>query len=582
MTVPAQLTVVLNLDRYPADDIPYLIPVKWALCDHAEWPALRENRMSLTLTDRDARHLNYDDLKRSIQWRARSSGLGLTWDDSALRLSVTWTPGTLPVAARPVLAKLAATVDTVADPRRRAQLITGEPEAVAGFGQLLDAHRQARPTSPAYRVDFNKLILPGPDSPTARDRAAGKSYEDFKRGCAEYTEQIGTEADPRVRFDDGARTVEFADWLAVVNSGQTSQLETLAEYAPTGPRPVHPAGPREDVRTFGTALEGSIHRAIEDAFATADSRESRQLDRRSLAPGLTVAVIAKIYGDYDQALPQPVLADIYATLDEANPQGNHDAALEKLIEHGGVVIGERHDRPDAYLLLNEQLAKMRSLGVTHVCTEAFHANAHQAHIDEFLRSGAWHPALQRAVKAMDARRGSPVFETLLKTARHNDMRIVGAEHLAAWMQTGIGRIGVTARANPYDIEKRVSYFNWAANRVVERLRLPPGSRLAVVTGMGHVNPSDFGYPGIAQLLRLPAVQVARQEHSNALRMVPLKEIPGRRLRAGLFLSATAVLTVLRRQFDLGRDPFSTAEHRSSTKTRPIPPPAKVTPSWNLS
>lgn len=306
----------------------------------------------------------------------------------------------------------------------------------------------------------------------------------------------------------------------MIRSNVTEALAQLATLPEFGSVPTHSGAPPAGTRTYPTAQDGAEFRAIEHAFAVPGYRNHRQAQRRELTTGLSYDVIARAFQKYDAAFTPEHLAHLDLALQIAStPGGSYQQAFTELFQHGGLVIGEAHSLPDAFQFVTRHMADMKAAGMTRLVCEAF-PQEFQEELDRFVfgADGIMDGALEDWVRVKDLNRAplrSPrchALSDLLCAARKNQVSVIAAEHSAAYLSFGAGRIADPDAAELYDQEKRNGLYNWVA------INRKPGNNTTIVpsvdvhiTGAAHANTTENGCPGIAQLAGYAAVCVARRD-----------------------------------------------------------------------
>lgn len=513
---PHRTEVILDFGRFPIADVPYLVIEKWALSSDDDWPlmalrraAVDERMATRGLSDDEVRTVLYDDLKRSL-WRPLPAGLSLGWDDDRLMLTVAWSPRERP-EGHPAFATLGSTLSCT-----DANLLIGEPDSASAFAAACAT--AAGPTSqpkPAFRVHIGGLTLPAESYPGFNEADRRRQlYLELRDAVATISQQQQFPDDPGVRFLPETRTIEFDDYSSLYRSGVRAQVLQLARLPIFGTPSTHAGAPAPGLRRYPSAEEGAEQRTIEHAFAVPAYRAYRQARRRDLTAGQSYAVIARAYHDYDTAITEDRMRQVDETLLKAQVHGGYLDAFRDLFQHGGAVIGERHSNTEAFLFATRHMAALKEAGLIAFVCETF-KQEDQPDLDEFIfgESHKMGGSLPRYVTTLDRVRDPRGqhhdIENFLWTARKHGLQVVGAEHGGAYYSSGAGRINNRQNAFTYDEEKRLAHYNWAA---AERSRNQRGSSPPIVlhiTGRGHVHTQERGYPGIAQLLCLPAVEIAR-------------------------------------------------------------------------
>lgn len=569
--------VRFDFSEFPVTQIPYLTAVKWALSTREEWPLMHEKKAALTLGDDEARRLFCDDLRRSLDWRP-NTGVTLDWDRGGLGLAVRWESGPVSSQSRPVFAKLAEVIQA-AGRDGQAMMLSGSSESAAALDRALAEAGKRPAPGPAFRVDFTQLDLTSarirdPDGTSRPATSSREVYERFRTEIA--ATRNGASADPRVRFDDAAQTVEFDNWDAIRALGHGAHtLRALAGHANLATPQVHPDSPAPATRTLRWVREAAIHREIERAFGVPGHQEARQTARRDLNVGVTAKTVASVYQQYDAALTPEALKDIHESVKRARP-GRYGDAFTKMFARGGFIIGEDHSRTHAYDFVTAHMEEMKeNHGLTHICLETFEGSAHQRLIDEYLKSGVMDPALRALVTRHDERRGRPVHRDLLEKARMLGVGVIATEHPEAYQPSGVGRLRDSERARAYDVEKRLAYHNMAAARTVAQQA--PSGRTVHIVGEAHVHPSSFGCPGLAQFRKLPAVEL-RTSLVHGVTVVPLRETRDRRTLGGSILGTQAAVREVRR---LNPDAYNAARRQAAIDRRAAPRRHVATPDPGL-
>lgn len=165
----------------------------------------------------------------------------------------------------------------------------------------------------------------------------------------------------------------------------------------------------------------------------------------------------------------------------------------------GICLDDNHSKPDSKDFLIDNMADLKAKKVDTLFIEHFWQE-HQTMLDDFLNGppdADMAPPLKEAVRKLNLGVGkdSDHFTKLLQTAKTQKVRIVGLDSFES----------KTAQdGDPRNWDQRAARFNATAAEVVEREK--GGGKFVLMAGDAHNNTHFSGFPGLAQMLGIPAMK----------------------------------------------------------------------------
>lgn len=165
----------------------------------------------------------------------------------------------------------------------------------------------------------------------------------------------------------------------------------------------------------------------------------------------------------------------------------------------GICLDDNHSQPDSKDFLIDNMADLKAKNVDTLFIEHFWQE-HQPMLDAYMSAppgSDMPPPLEAAVGKLNAGVGkdSDHFTRLLQTAKAQNMRIVGLDSFEA----------KTAQdGDPRNWDQRAARFNAVAAKVVEKEK--GGGKYLLMAGGAHNNTHFSGFPGLAQMLGVPAMK----------------------------------------------------------------------------
>lgn len=176
-----------------------------------------------------------------------------------------------------------------------------------------------------------------------------------------------------------------------------------------------------------------------------------------------------------------------------------------LKEFQGFVLGEMHHEKSAKQFLIDNMAKLKSQGVTTIYIEHLMAERHQGLIDAYLKSSEDSPMpkeLEIYLACLDKERGTDAnFIQLVKAVKKAGMRLIAIDTDASY------RTGVAFEVGQLSAKSRSDRYKVLNMQMVELFRKHDDQKKYVVfVGSGHVATCE-GVPGISDLMECPNLVV---------------------------------------------------------------------------
>jgi len=192
------------------------------------------------------------------------------------------------------------------------------------------------------------------------------------------------------------------------------------------------------------------------------------------------------------------------------------AARQMLNANGGFVLGAGHGDDETQDLLSDGMdnGTIAPNGGSLLCIEEFKTWM-QPLLDEYLESADDAPmppmlknrlsALDESMKALGKLKGGKTFTMLVEKAKSKKIPVIALDSGEASPGEGISN---KSAVHP---ERRVATMNKVAVDAIEKAKQKyRGAKVVAVVGEAHANSHEGGIPGLAQLLKLPAVTIDKK------------------------------------------------------------------------
>ena len=330
-----------------------------------------------------------------------------------------------------------------------------------------------------YRVSFQ----------SAKAKNSELTQEDYNSKYAEVKKDFGGQNDPKIVFNDGAKTVE-ADYIA----------EDFTVYQ----KPLMDA-------LYGIAFPnswGANVNAFESAFLTPEGQQRK----------------TEILDDSRDGVRDLPYQEVPPETPEPDSTKSKLENLKDIVNSNpkGVCFGGRHGDDDRNTLMGELLDDPGHGGMSLFFIEELGV-MDQPLIDEFLASAKGTPlagplkARVGQIKGMEA--------ILSKMRDHN--RDNPDDQLKAF---GINSAEAKSRDGLMGLENRVAMMNNTAKEAIDRaIEANPGKKFMAFVGSAHSNTHPGGIPGLSQIFGVPAIKVEKggglklDKEDKSLRGMPSRE-----------------------------------------------------------
>lgn len=206
--------------------------------------------------------------------------------------------------------------------------------------------------------------------------------------------------------------------------------------------------------------------------------------------------------------------DLRAWPDLAPVRTHADLLRELLGSNKGLLVGETHAGRASKLLLMDNMAHLRHLGVDTLYLEHLQADIHQPDLDRYHRTGVLSPALVRFLAEQDSGHmtdadSGATFRNLVDAAFKVGMRIVALDLMISYHVRGLQRGDGEDMVDP--LQARIQMKNYVATaRIVHDQRQQAGKpgpqRWVALVGNAHAGAFQ-SIPGMGTLLGAPSLRV---------------------------------------------------------------------------
>lgn len=226
------------------------------------------------------------------------------------------------------------------------------------------------------------------------------------------------------------------------------------------------------------------------------------------------------YFDYLEAEKQRLITNATAAFSKPLPEkklfplsvtGNFDEAtfVKDCIQFNkGLVIGERHRDKSPKQFLIDNMALLKSQGVTTLYMEHLLHECHQEMLDAYLKSPIDAPMPKRLelyLRHLDFEQeldGSATYINIVKSAKENGIRVVAIDSEATY------QIGITRNLSDLnDTQLSIDRLKAMNISMLERFsQYNDGGKYIAFIGSGHVSTCN-GVPGVSDLLGCPNIVI---------------------------------------------------------------------------